>query len=189
MSPVDSTRRRFPLERRLTQIFCIADGKTVIPRVASACTRRARRVTALLFPSGHAFLPQAHETSFVDPISVEIDGVRVHEVPPNGQGITVLLALNILKELGVVGEGEKTGAGAGAANVELPTDREKAAYWHRLIEALRLAFADTRWYCADPDKVYVPVEELLGRNYAAERARLIDPAKCGAVSVSSAFYS
>ncbi|CAM9163253.1 unnamed protein product [Ascophyllum nodosum] len=120
---------------------------------------------------------KAHETSFVDPISVEIDGVRVHEVPPNGQGITVLLALNILKELGVVGEGEKTGAGAGAANVELPTDREKAAYWHRLIEALRLAFADTRWYCADPDKVYVPVEELLGRNYAAERARLIDPAK------------
>lgn len=53
----------------------------------------------------------------------------------------------------------------------------EAAYLHRLIEVLRLAFADTRWYCADMDKTEVPVKELLGQAYAAERARLFDPAR------------
>eukprot|EP00752_Nemacystus_decipiens_P010678 g9509.t1 len=141
---------------------------------------------------------KAHTTAFVDPISVEFAGVRVYEVPPNGQGIAALLALNILKELGVVddakkaatagetgaGEGRAAAAGAGAGGA---TKGEgggggggEAAYLHRLIEVLRLAFADTRWYCADMDKAEVPVEELLGRAYAAERANLFDPERASA---------
>lgn len=89
----------------------------------------------------------------------------MHEVPPNGQGIAALLALNILKELGVTDSKVATNrAGEG-----------EAQYLHRLIETLRLAFADTRWYCADMAKVEVPVEELLGQAYAAERARLFNP--------------
>lgn len=108
---------------------------------------------------------QAHTTAFVDPISVEFAGVRVYEVPPNGQGIAALLALNMLKELGVVQDAKKEGGEA------------EATYLHRLIEVLRLAFADTRWYCADMDKANVPVEELLGQPYAAERARLFNPAR------------
>lgn len=116
--------------------------------------------------------PQAHKTTFVDPISVEFAGVRVHEVPPNGQGIAALLALNILKELGGL---DDAGTADGAAS---GTRREsEVAYSHRLIEVLRLAFADTRWYCADMDKVEVPVEELLGQEYAAQRARLFDPSR------------
>eukprot|EP00903_Cladosiphon_okamuranus_P010718 g10130.t1 len=111
---------------------------------------------------------KAHTTAFVDPISVEFAGVRVYEAPPNGQGIAALLALNILKELGVV-EDAKNEGGEG-----------EAAYLHRLIEVLRLAFADTRWYCADMDKANVPVEELLGQPYAAERARLFNPARASA---------
>lgn len=90
----------------------------------------------------------------------------MYEVPPNGQGIAALLALNILEEIDVMDP--KTAP---------MNEREKALYWHRLIEALRLAFADTRWYCADPDKVHVPLKELLGRPYAAERAKLIDPTR------------
>lgn len=128
---------------------------------------------------------QAHTTAFVEPISTEFAGTRVYEVPPNGQGIAALLALNILKELGVVEDANtKTGvAGEAGENASATTgggggkkEREgETAYLHRLIEVLRLAFADTRWYCADMDKAEVPVKELLGQPYAAERARLFDP--------------
>lgn len=133
----------------------------------------------------------------MEPISVEFAGARVYEVPPNGQGIAALLALNILKELGVVeesqvkaGVGEKEGGGGGE-NASATTGASggkkgegEAAYLHRLIEVLRLAFADTRWYCADMDKAEVPVKELLGQPYAAERARLFDPARQASASVS-----
>ena len=48
-------------------------------------------------------------------------------------------------------------------------------YLHTLIEALRLSFADSQWYCADPSKVAVPTEELLDKTYAAQRRALIKP--------------
>lgn len=117
-------------------------------------------------------LIQAHTTAIVEPISVEFGGVRVHEVPPNGQGIAALLALNILKEMGMVDDG-RTGVKP-ATGAE---DKAEAAYLHRLIEVLRLAFADTRWYCADMEKVNVPVDELLGKAHAVHRAKLFDPSR------------
>lgn len=116
---------------------------------------------------------QAHTTAFVEAISVEIGGLRVYEVPPNGQGIAALLALNILKELGVLDTTKASSerqAGEGNA-------KDDAMYLHRLIEALRLAFADTRWYCADMDKAHVPVEDLLGQAYAEERSKQFDPSR------------
>ncbi|CAM9949386.1 unnamed protein product, partial [Hapterophycus canaliculatus] len=144
------------------------------------------RMTMFLQDSGFIY---AHTTAFVEPISVEFAGTRVYEVPPNGQGIAALLALNILKELGAVDEkaqerGGKSGATAEATATGSKQQQERgqgaeeeAAYLHRLIEVLRLAFADTRWYCADMDKAEVPVKELLGQAYAADRARLFDPAR------------
>jgi gamma-glutamyltranspeptidase/glutathione hydrolase len=47
---------------------------------------------------------------------------------------------------------------------------------HLEIEALRLAFADTRWFVADPAVNPAPLAELLSKSYAAERRKLIDPA-------------
>ena len=47
-------------------------------------------------------------------------------------------------------------------------------YIHIVIEALRLAFADACKYCADPEHSHLPVEQLLGEEYARERARLIN---------------
>jgi gamma-glutamyltranspeptidase/glutathione hydrolase len=98
-----------------------------------------------------------HASTWEVPISTTYHGLRLWECPPNGQGITALIALNILE------------------GFTLPTDPISPHRLHLEIEALRLAFADTRWYVADPSMVPVPVEELLSKEYAALRRKQIDP--------------
>ncbi len=100
----------------------------------------------------------ARDAGWVEPISTEYRGHRVWECPPNGQGLAALLALNLVRGFDP-GESEP-----------LSADR-----FHLLIEAMRLAFADARWYVADPDVVTVPLAELLSEDYAAERRKQIDP--------------
>ncbi len=99
----------------------------------------------------------SHTSTWEQAISVTYRGLRVHECPPNGQGITALIALNILEGFDL------------SAPASLSTER-----LHLMIEALRLAFADSRWYVADPRFSNVPVKELLSKEYAAERRTLID---------------
>jgi gamma-glutamyltranspeptidase/glutathione hydrolase len=101
----------------------------------------------------------AHVSTWDEPISTPCGGLRLWECPPNGQGITALLALNILE------------------GFALPSDPLSADRLHLEIEALRLAFADTRWFVADPRVVHVPVNELISKEYAAGRRKLIDPKK------------
>jgi gamma-glutamyltranspeptidase/glutathione hydrolase len=100
----------------------------------------------------------SHVSTWEEPISVTYRGLRVYECPPNGQGITALIALNILE-------------GFDLASLEALS----AEKMHLMIEALRLAFADARWYVADPKFSNVPVKELLSKEYAAERRKLLDP--------------
>ncbi len=99
-----------------------------------------------------------HRSTWETPISILYEGVRVHECPPNGQGLAALIALNILSQF------------------DLPTDPLSPERLHLMIEALRLAFADTGWYVADPAFSDIPLGELLSEAYARERARLINPA-------------
>ena len=99
----------------------------------------------------------SHTSTWEEPISVTYHGLRVHECPPNGQGITALIALNILEGFDL------------SALAPLSTE-----CLHLTIEAMRLAFADSRWYVADPKFSNVPVEELLSKEYADERRKLID---------------
>jgi len=101
-----------------------------------------------------------HATTFDEPITVNYRGVDVWEMPPNGQGITALIALNIVE---------------GYDLSKLHPDSPQRL--HFLIEAIRTAFADTRWYVADPAVTHVPVKELISKDYAAERRQHINPTK------------
>ncbi len=102
----------------------------------------------------------ATKHEWVDPISTNYRGYTVYEIPPNGQGITALIALNILE-------------GFDLKKLSEHPDR----YYHTLIEATKLAFADRNRYIADPSFAKVPVSELLSKDYAARRRALIDPNK------------
>jgi len=97
-----------------------------------------------------------HRSACDEPISVTYRDVRVWECPPNGQGLAALLALAMLDD------GELPPAGSA----------ERA---HLQIEALRLGFADARWYVADPAVALAPLDELLSGDYIAARRAQIDP--------------
>ncbi|MGH9881503.1 MAG: gamma-glutamyltransferase, partial [Pyrinomonadaceae bacterium] len=102
----------------------------------------------------------AQKSEWVEPISTNYRGYTVYEIPPNGQGLTALLTLNILE-------------GFELASLRVEPDR----YYHTLIEATKLAFADRNRYIADPTFAKVPVAELLSKEYAAKRRSLIEPNK------------
>lgn len=100
----------------------------------------------------------SHNSTWEQPVNITYRGLRIWECPPNGQGLAALLALNILEGFDLHAQ-----------------DPLSAARFHLEIEALRLAFADTRWYVADPAFSPVPIYDLLSKEYAAERRRLISP--------------
>ena len=102
----------------------------------------------------------AHRSTWDQPIGVNYRGVHVWECPPNGQGLAALLGLNLLEGFDL------------SDYAPLSADR-----LHLEIETMRLAFADAKWYIADPAFNPAPLADLLSKEYAAERRRLIDPAR------------
>ena len=101
-----------------------------------------------------------YKPEWVTPISKDYRGYTLHELPPNGQGIAALIALGILENFDV-----------GA----LPVD--SADSQHLQIEAMKLAFADTYKFVAEPGSMQVGAAEMLDDGYLASRARLIDMKK------------
>jgi gamma-glutamyltranspeptidase / glutathione hydrolase len=99
---------------------------------------------------------RAHGSSWVEPISVNYRGYDVWEIPPNGQGIAALTALNILEGFDLAAH-----------------PRESTQSYHLQIEAMKLAFADARAYVADPEHSSVPTSGMLDKTYANARRQLI----------------
>jgi len=114
---------------------------------------------------------------WVEPISVDYRGWKIYELPPNVQGMAALEMLNIMSNF----EPDKDGP---QGIVEL----------HKKIEAMKLAYADLYRYNADPRFARIPVKGLLSKDYAAQRATLINPdrANCnpgaGSPSMSDTTY-
>ena len=91
---------------------------------------------------------------WVEPISTNYKGYDVWEIPPNGYGITVLMALNILKGFEF-------------------KDPHSAETYHKQLEAMKLAFIDSQKYVADPRFMKTTAEKMLDQGYADSRRALI----------------
>ncbi|MEX2356175.1 MAG: gamma-glutamyltransferase family protein [Thermaerobacterales bacterium] len=96
----------------------------------------------------------AFHPDWVEPIGVNYRGYKVWEIPPNGQGLVALMALQILQGFDF-------------------TEKETVETYHRQIEAMKLAFVDGLKYITQQDRMSVTVEDLLSESYAAERRALI----------------
>jgi len=97
---------------------------------------------------------------WVEPISTTYRDWTVYEIPPNGQGMAALEMLNLME--------------TSPASPEGPLSVTEL---HKKIEAMKLAYADLARYNADPRFAKIPVKGLLSKEYAKERAALIDPVK------------
>ncbi len=97
-----------------------------------------------------------HRSQWVDPISHPYRDHEVWEIPPNGQGLTALIALAIIQ---------------GTRVPKLPFHAEESL--HLQIEAMKLAFADAEAFIADPDVVDVPTQQLLAPKYIEQRRKQI----------------
>ena len=94
----------------------------------------------------------AFEAQWVEPIRVNYRGYEVCEIPPNGQGIVALTALNILKEF------------------DFP-EKDSVETCHRQLEAIKMAFADALHSVTDPAHMRIDCRELLDPAFGARRAR------------------
>jgi len=100
----------------------------------------------------------SHASEWIRPVSSSYRGNDVYALPPNTQGIATLQILNLLEQHDL--------ASAGFGSVE---------HLHLLTEAKKLAFEDRARFYADPSFAPAPVDELISKEYALERGRLIDP--------------
>ena len=98
------------------------------------------------------------QPEWIQPISTSYRGWTVYELPPNGQGMAALEMLNIMETAPASPEGPLS-----------------VAELHKKIEAMKLAYADLERYNGDPRFSKIPVKGLLSKDYAKERAKLIDP--------------
>ena len=120
----------------------------------------AREIVAYLQKQGGLLTEEDfadHTSSWVEPISTTYRGYRVYEMPPNCQGFTVLQMLNLLEPFDLQRIGHNT-----------------ADYYHLLVEATKLSFADRDRWLSDPEFVEIPIAELVSKDYCDRRRARIN---------------
>ena len=154
-APGAGTKHRQPeLGRALRQIA--KQGKRAFYEgpIAEEIVRASRQEGGLFELEDFA----SHRSDWVDPISTDYRGMRLFEIPPNGQGITALMTLNML-ERGQLGAMEHL----------------SADYLHLFTEAHKLATAERNKYVSDPEFNKIPVELLLSKDFAGRQRGRIAP--------------
>ncbi len=96
----------------------------------------------------------SYKPTWVEPISVNYRGYDICEIPPNGQGIVALMALNILKEFSF-------------------THRDSTETFHKQFEAIKIAFADAKEHVTDGRYMKVSIEDLIADEYGKIRSKQI----------------
>jgi gamma-glutamyltranspeptidase / glutathione hydrolase len=109
---------------------------------------------------------KATAADWVAPIATTFYGVDVHQIPPPGQGLTVLIALNILSQFDL-------------RSLDPTSSKRK----HLEIEALKRAWQLRNMHIADPRFADVPVDELLSSAFAARLADSIRPDRASDIHV------
>lgn len=100
----------------------------------------------------------AYQANWVEPLTSSYRGYDVHEMPPSTQGFAALQLFNLVEGFDVHELGEGT-----------------ADYYHHIVEAVKIAFADRDEWLTDPRFVDLPIERMISKEYAADRRALIDP--------------
>jgi gamma-glutamyltranspeptidase / glutathione hydrolase len=145
---------RFPDQATTLESIASSGGESFYRGdLAQAIVADARRNGGLMTEQDLA----DHTADWVGTISTGYHGHELHEIPPNGQGLAALLALGILRH-----------------HPMADTRVDSADSVHLQIEAMKLAFADTHRYSADPAHMDTNAEALLDDDYLAERASHID---------------
>ena len=113
---------------------------------------------------------KSYKPEWIKPVSSNYRGYDVWELPPNGQGIAALQILNILEQYEIYNMGHNS-----------------VEYIHLFTEAKKLAYEDRAKYYADMNFADVPVEELISKEYALERNKLINLKKASSSYKSGIF--
>ena len=107
-----------------------------------------------------------YQGKWVEPARIQYHGFDILELPPPSQAWAADEELNILQTCLPQWAPGETLASLGLTNPK---------YWHLLVEAKKLAYADLYRYNADPDFASVPLGKLLSESYAASLCGKVDP--------------
>jgi gamma-glutamyltranspeptidase/glutathione hydrolase len=113
----------------------------------------------------------SYHGEWVEPARTTYHGREILELPPPAQAWVTDEILNILEACVPRWTSGRTLASLGPADPE---------YWHLLVEAKKVAFADLYRYNGDPDFVRVPLERLLSKSYAQSLCARVDPHRASA---------